>query len=93
MNKTLIAYFSATHTTEHLAKKLSNVVQGDLFEIVPVKRYTEEDLNWNDENSRSSIEMKDPACRPAIASTLNSMEEYDTVFVGFPKMEQGYICV
>lgn len=93
MNKTLIAYFSATHTTEHLAKKLANVVQGDLFEIVPVKRYTEEDLNWNDENSRSSIEMKDPACRPAIASTLNNMEEYDTVFVGFPKMEQGYICV
>ena len=84
MNKTLIAYFSATHTTEHLAKKLANVVQGDLFEIVPVKRYTEEDLNWNDENSRSSIEMKDPACRPAIASTLNNMEEYDTVFVGFP---------
>ena len=82
--KTLVAYFSATGNTAKVAEKLSKVVDADLFEIKPEKIYTEADLNWRNEKSRSSIEMKDKTSRPAIASKVADMSKYDTVFIGFP---------
>ncbi len=83
-NKTLIAYFSASGQTAKLAKTLADVTQADVFEIKPKQPYTAVDLDWNDRSSRSSIEMKDPACRPEIAERVENMEQYGTVFVGFP---------
>lgn len=55
-----------------------------MFEIVPEQMYTKEDLNWQDPNSRSSVEMKNRACRPAIASRVDDMSQYEVIFVGFP---------
>lgn len=83
-NKILVAYFSASGVTAKLAKVLSEVCGSDLFEIKPAIPYTQADLNWMDKNSRSSVEMKDPASRPAIASRITNIDQYDTVFVGFP---------
>lgn len=84
MGKTLVAYFSASGVTAKLANTLASVVGGDLYEITPAVPYTSADLNWNDKKSRSSVEMNDPAPRPAIAVPVESMAQYDTVFVGFP---------
>ena len=84
MAKTLVAYFSASGTTERVAKGLAAAVGADLFEIAPEQPYTRGDLNWQDKKSRTTIEMNDEACRPAIAGTVADMGAYDTVFVGFP---------
>ena len=84
MANKLVAYFSATGTTERVAKDLAKAVGADLFEIAPAEPYTAADLNWNDKRSRSSVEMSDEACRPALAATVADMGAYDTVFVGFP---------
>ena len=81
---TLVAYFSATGTTARAARELAGAINADLFEIVPEKPYTPADLNWNDKNSRSSREMADEKCRPAVAGDGPDMSAYDTVFVGFP---------
>ena len=84
MKKCLVAYFSASGETARLAKTISGVTGGDLFEIQPEQRYTAADLNWNDSKSRSTLEMNDDRSRPAIASHVDDMAQYDTVFVGFP---------
>ena len=84
---TLVAYFSATGasgTTARVATNLAQAIGADLFEIAPEVPYTEADLDWHDAASRSSVEMKDESCRPAIAGTVENMASYDTVFVGFP---------
>lgn len=80
----LVAYFSATGETARLAGTLARAAQADLYEIRPEHPYTAADLNWHDNQSRSSVEMKDPACRPGIAGELPDLTRYDTVFVGFP---------
>ena len=82
--KTLVAYFSATGNTAQVAEKLARVADADLFEIKPEQPYTDADLNWRNEKSRSSVEMNDKTSRPAIASKVADMNQYDTVFVGFP---------
>jgi len=82
--KILVAYFSASGETAKLAKTVADVTSGDLFEIKPEKKYSPADLNWNDPNSRSSVEMNDPSSRPAVAEAVGDMEAYDTVFLGFP---------
>ena len=84
MSKILVAYFSASGVTQKLAENLAETANADLFEIKPEKLYTREDLDWTNKTSRSSIEMNDPASRPAIAKKLDNMNSYDTVFVGFP---------
>ena len=84
MSNVLVAYFSASGVTAGLAKKLAKAANADLFEIAAAEPYTKADLNWMDKNSRSSLEMKDANARPAIKSRIDSMEQYDTVFVGFP---------
>ena len=84
MSKVLVAYFSASGVTADMASKLANGIGADLHEIKPDKPYTNEDLNWQNSRSRSSVEMNDRNCRPAIAEKLDNMAEYDIVFVGFP---------
>ena len=84
MGKTLVAYFSASGQTAKLAKTVAEVTGGTLHEILPAQPYTPADLDWHDAQSRSSLEMKDPASRPAIANSVVDMAAYDTVFVGFP---------
>ena len=83
---TLVAYFSASdaHITAQVAKTLAEAADADLFEIVPEKIYTADDLNWNDKKSRSTIEMKDSTARPAVASKVDNMDQYTTIYVGFP---------
>ena len=82
--KILVAFFSATGTTEKLAQKLAKVTGADIFEIQAEKPYTDADLDWRNNNSRSSLEMKDRNCRPAISSKVENMESYEVVFIGFP---------
>lgn len=82
--KTLIAYFSATGTTEAVAKDLAAVTGGTLYEIKPEVKYTAEDLDWTVKTSRSSIEMQDRSFRPAIIKDLKDAGSYDTVYIGFP---------
>ena len=82
--KTLVAYFSCTGNTRHLAKKIAEITNGDLFEIKPAVPYTEEDLDWRNSKSRSSVEMSDKSSRPAIAEKVENMDQYDVVYVGFP---------
>ena len=84
MSKTLVAYFSASGVTKKLAENLAEAADADLFEIKPETQYTKADLDWTNKTSRSTIEMNDPASRPAIAEKLGNMDVYDTVFVGFP---------
>ena len=83
MSKALVAYFSASGVTAKLAKRLAEAVGADAAEIVPEKMYTSADLDWTNKKSRSSVEMNDRACRPALASSP-SPDGYDVVFVGFP---------
>ena len=84
MSRKLVAFFSASGVTAKVAEKLSDTIGADLFAIEPKIPYTKADLDWMDKNSRSTLEMKDPASRPEIARVRDNMEEYDTVFVGFP---------
>ena len=84
MSKKLVAYFSASGVTAKVAKELAGAVGADLFEIRPAVPYTKADLNWMDKNARSTVEMNDPASRPAMAEKCGNMSEYDTIFVGFP---------
>lgn len=82
--KVLVAYFSATNTTEGVAEHIANGLNADIYEIVPEEPYTDADLNYNDNNSRTTIEMNDPDARPAISSSVEDMEQYDIVFIGYP---------
>ncbi len=82
--KVLVAYFSATHTTQGVAEKLAQGLNADLYEIVPVEPYTSDDLNYSDNNSRTTLEMNDPAVRPAISGSVENMEQYDIIFLGYP---------
>lgn len=84
MSNILIAYFSCSGVTKSVAQSIANVTGGDLFEIEPKQPYTSADLNWMDKNSRSTVEMKNPNSRPEIAKTVPNMEQYDTIYVGFP---------
>ena len=84
MSKILVAYFSASGVTAKVAKKLADVASADLFESQPKVPYTNADLNWRDQQSRSSLEMKDPSSRPEIQNRVTNMDAYDVVFVGFP---------
>jgi len=82
--KALVTYFSASGNTAKIAEKLADIAGADLYEIKPAVPYTSDDLNWQDKNSRSSIEMRDRSSRPALADTNANIADYDTVFVGFP---------
>lgn len=84
MNRILVAYFSASGVTAKVASKLGKAIGADIFEIEPEVPYTKADLDWMNKNSRSTIEMNDPNSRPAIKHIRNNMQDYNTIFVGFP---------
>lgn len=83
-HKILVAYFSATGTTKGVAEHIANGLNADIYEIVPEEPYTDADLDYNDNNSRTTIEMNDPDARPAISGSVENMEQYDIIFVGYP---------
>ena len=82
--KVLVAYFSASGVTKGVAQQLVEVTGGTLHEILPEQPYTDEDLDWRNKQSRSSVEMQDKTSRPAITAKLADMKDYDVVYVGFP---------
>ena len=84
MRKALVAYFSASGVTAGLAKTVAAAVNGDLHEIAPLHPYTPADLDWNNRQSRSSIEMNDKSFRPIVANKVEAMADYDVIYVGFP---------
>lgn len=84
MNKKLVAYFSASGVTAKAAAALAKAIGADLYEIEPAHPYSDADLDWTDKKSRSSVEMSDPTSRPAITGRVLNIQEYDTVFVGYP---------
>lgn len=83
-SKVLVAYFSVTNHTKGIAEYLADGLNADLYEITPEDPYTDADINYNDKNSRTSIEMNDESARPAINGTVDNMDQYDVVFVGYP---------
>ncbi len=83
MSKVLVSYFSATGTTKKVAEKVATAINADLFEIEPVNKYTDDDLNWMNKESRSSIEMRDNV-RPEIVGKVSNLSDYDTVCLAFP---------
>lgn len=84
MSRKLVAYFSASGVTAKLAEQLSEVIGADLHEIRAKEQYSQADLDWRNDKSRSSIEMKNKTFRLEIVDDKISISEYDTVFVGFP---------
>lgn len=82
--KKLVAYFSASGVTSKTAEQLAELAGADVFEIKPKIPYTKTDLDWRNDKSRSSVEMKDPSSRPEIAEKKDNMGDYDVIFVGFP---------
>jgi len=83
MSKVLVSYFSASGVTRGVAQRIATAIDGDIFEIEPVEKYTDEDLNWMNKQSRSSIEMNENI-KPDIASKVSNLDEYDTICLGFP---------
>ena len=84
MSRSLVAYFSASGVTKKVAERLAEATSSGIFEIVPSEPYTDADLDWRNENSRSSVEMRDRSSRPAIAKELDNISDYYTIFIGFP---------
>lgn len=82
--KVLVAYFSATGTTKTLAEYAADAMGADLYEITPEEPYTDEDLDYGNDQSRSSLEMNDPDARPSISGSVENMEQYDIIFLGYP---------
>ena len=83
MSKVLVSYFSASGVTKGVAEKVATAINGDLFEIEPVEKYTDEDLDWTNKNSRSSIEMNENI-KPEILNKVQNLEDYDMVCLAFP---------
>lgn len=81
---TIVVYFSATGTTKGVAERIASVTGADIFELIPTEPYSDADLNWNDKNSRTTIEMNDPNMRPSIANDTVDLEKYTTVYIGYP---------
>ena len=84
MSKNLVAYFSASGTTAAVARTLAEAARADLYEIKPQTPYTSADLDWTNKRSRSSVEMNDPSFRPPLADQDAHIEDYGTIFLGFP---------
>ena len=84
--KTLVVYYSATGNTKDVAEKIANITNGDLFEIEPKEPYTDDDLNWTDDDSRVSREHDDESLRDVelVSTTVDNWDSYDTVYIGYP---------
>lgn len=82
--RSIVVYFSCTGNTKAVAEEVAAQTGSELHEIVPEEPYTEEDLNYNNDNCRANIEMNDPESRPAISNTIENFSEYDTIYIGYP---------
>lgn len=83
-NKVLVAYFSATGITKDAAEKIASAADADIMEIEPTKPYTDADLDWNNNQSRSSVEMNNPQARPQINPATKNTADYEVIFIGYP---------
>lgn len=83
-SKILVAYFSCTNNTKGIAEKVVNVTGGELYEIVPVQPYTQEDLAYGNSSCRANNEQNDPDARPAISGSVQDWAKYDVVYLGYP---------
>lgn len=81
--KAIVAYFSATGTTEAVAKQLAKEAKAEIYAITPAKTYTSADLDWHNKQSRSSVEMANEKSRPALKAKKN-LAKYDVIYIGFP---------
>lgn len=88
-NKTLVAYFSATGTTENVAKMIASTTGGELYRITPVKEYSAEDLDWTVKESRCCIENDNPSSRPEMVKSKDNLDGYDVIYLGFPNWWNG----
>ena len=84
MSQKLVAYFSGSGQTQTAANKISKILNCDIYEIKPKIKYSTKDLNYNDPNSRTSIECKNRSCRPELADKNANISKYDTILIGFP---------
>lgn len=82
--KTLVAYFSATGTTESVAKAIAKIENAELLKIQPTKEYTDEDLDWRNKSSRSSQENDNTKARPEFVKAKDNLDAYDVIYIGFP---------
>lgn len=80
----LVAYFSATGNTKTVAEQIADVTGGELYEIEPAEPYTSKDLDYNNDDCRANLEMNDDTARPEIAGTIENIEQYDTIYLGYP---------
>lgn len=87
--KTLVVYYSASGNTKDAAEKIAKITEADLFEIEPVEPYADDDLDWTDDDSRVSREHDDESLRDVelVSTTVDNWDSYDTVYIGYPKME------
>lgn len=83
-NNILIVYFSCSNNTEAIAYKIQNNLQSNIFEIIPLDPYTEEDLNYNDDSCRANQKQNDDNCRPQISNPIVDFNQYDSFFIGYP---------
>ena len=83
-NTVLVVYFSATGTTKGVAEQIASVTGADTYEILAAQTYTADDLNWHDQNSRTTLEQNDKSVRPAIGSETISLDGYSTIYIGYP---------
>ena len=81
---TLVVYFSMTGTTRGIAEKIATITGADIYEIKAAQEYTSDDLNYNDSETRATVEQKDPTVRPEIGSGPVSLDGYSTVYIGYP---------
>lgn len=79
-----VVYFSATGNTQRIAEKMAVILNADLYEIVPSETYTDEDLNYNNNSCRANLEMNDDNARPEILGDLSEIENYETIYLGYP---------
>ena len=91
----LVVYYSATGNTQEAANLISEATGGDLFELEPVQPYTDDDLDWTDDNSRVTREHEDESLRDVelVSTTVENWDSYDTVFIGYPKIQYGFLSV
>ena len=78
-----------------MANEIAAALNADVFELEPVEPYSDADLNWTDDNSRvvQEYENEDQRAVELVSTSVENWDDYDAVFIGYPKMEQGYICV
>lgn len=81
---TIVVYFSATGMTKGLSQQLADAIDADIFEIVPMQPYTDADLDYSDDNSRSTLEMNDSSSRPEISGQIDNFNQYQNVIIGYP---------